>query len=268
MMKASGSSAGQLPWTPAQITTALWLDASDVATITTISGAVSEWRDKSGNARHATQGNAAFRPVNTANTINLLPVVTFDGVNDFMDVVSTFLQGQTQINLFYVFSRYGAGTGDTYKPEVTPLVSNSTNQGSFHYVKNSNDLAASYPLTTIGGWSAYDLSSGTAYSTNAPELIGFNVLSGTWRVYRNGTQEGSDGSVGSAPTPIIIGLRLAQQQTPLRTSNIGIGELLVAFNSTDAQREIIEGYFAHKWGTAANLPSGHPYKNAAPTVQL
>ena len=39
-------------WTPSQITTALWLDASDEATITDNLGSVSEWRDKSGNSNH------------------------------------------------------------------------------------------------------------------------------------------------------------------------------------------------------------------------
>ena len=33
---------------------------------------------------------------------------------------------------------------------------------------------------------------------------------------------------------------------------------------TDAEREKLEGYLAHKWGLSANLPDGHPYKNAAP----
>ena len=30
--------------------------------------------------------------------------------------------------------------------------------------------------------------------------------------------------------------------------------------------EKAEGYLAWKWGLVSNLPSGHPYKNAAPTA--
>jgi hypothetical protein len=52
-------------WSPADITTALWLDAADASTVTMANGAVSEWRDKSGNARHANQGTAARRPLRT-----------------------------------------------------------------------------------------------------------------------------------------------------------------------------------------------------------
>ena len=34
----------------------LWLDASDSSTITEVSGAVSQWDDKSGNGNHVSQG--------------------------------------------------------------------------------------------------------------------------------------------------------------------------------------------------------------------
>ena len=30
------------------------------------------------------------------------------------------------------------------------------------------------------------------------------------------------------------------------------------------ERQKIEGYLAHKWGLAANLPADHPYKTEAP----
>lgn len=36
----------------------------------------------------------------------------------------------------------------------------------------------------------------------------------------------------------------------------------------DDDRQKLEGYLAHRWGLAAQLPAGHPYKAAAPTVNL
>lgn len=50
------------PWTPAQLSTALWLDAADTSTITLSGPRVSQWADKSGNGRNATQGVAANQP--------------------------------------------------------------------------------------------------------------------------------------------------------------------------------------------------------------
>jgi len=251
------------PWTPAYIATALWLDAADASTV--IGGSqVGQWNDKSGNNRHATQSAPGSRPSSTTNTINGLTVITFDGSNDFMDVSTTVLQGQSEPNLFYVFSRYGAGSGDVYRCEVSILAGDANDAGAFHYVKNSNNLGASYPF--FGTWGNYDLSSGTAYANNTPEIIGFNAFSNAWRVHRNGTQEGPTGLVGVAPSSNFVGIRLAQQLNPLRTANIGIGELILAFGTSVNDRQRIEGYLAHKWGLAAKLPSDHPYKSAAPTL--
>jgi hypothetical protein len=50
---------------------ALWLDAADTSTITLDgSNNVSEWRDKSGNARHATQATSGSRPGYAADAVN------------------------------------------------------------------------------------------------------------------------------------------------------------------------------------------------------
>ena len=252
-------------WTPASITTALWLDAADAATVTTVSGAVSQWNDKSGNNRHAVQATQASQPSATANTINSKTVITFDGSNDFMDVSTTVLQGQTEPNLFYVFVYYGSGSGGPYFPAVSVLPSAGQDRGVFHYVKSTSNLGASYPLFGADPyWGNYDLSSGTVYVTGTPEIIGFNALAGNWRVFRNGVQEGATGTVGGAPDNTFTGLRLAQQLNPLRTSNIGIGELVFTFGASVLNCQKMEGYLAHKWGLTANLPSNHPYKTVAP----
>lgn len=33
---------------------------------------------------------------------------------------------------------------------------------------------------------------------------------------------------------------------------------------SSAEREMVEGYLAHKWGIASNLPVTHPYYSAPP----
>ena len=251
-------------WLPSDISTALWLDAADTSTITQSLGDVSQWDDKSGNNRHAVQATGTAQPSATANTINSKTVITFDGSNDFMDVSTTVLQGQTEPNLFYVFVRYGSDSG-AYLPAVTTMPSAGQDQGAFHYIKSTGNLGASYPFfTTSPSWGNYDLSSGTVYATGTPEIIGFNALAGNWRVFRNGVQEGATGTVGGAPGSTFTGLRLAQQKNPLRTSNIGIGELVLTFGSSVLNRQRIEGYLAWKWGLTANLPAIHPYKTVRP----
>ena len=65
-------------WTPADITTLAWYDASDTDTITESLGAVSQWDDKSGNLRHLLQGTGSAQPSFSVDTI------TFDGASDYI----------------------------------------------------------------------------------------------------------------------------------------------------------------------------------------
>ncbi len=37
--------------------------------------------------------------------------------------------------------------------------------------------------------------------------------------------------------------------------------------TNDIDRQKMEGYLAWKWGLQGQLPAGHPYKDAAPTVK-
>ena len=249
-------------WTPAQLTTAMWLDISDSTTITTVSGGVSEWRDKSGNLRHAGQSSVTLRPTISNNALNNLPLIVFDGVNDFMDIPTTILQTQSKPSIFYVFVRNNAGSTDGYSPEITFNSTNNGDNGSFHYVK-SNGTAASYPMYTAGGWGNYDgLGS---YTNGSAEIISFATLTSTstYSIYKNGTVEGS-AAAGNALTTF-TGFRLAQQQGS-RTSGISFGEIILLFNATTANRESIEGYLAWKWGIQSKLPANHPYKSGVGMV--
>jgi len=66
-------------WTPANITTLAWYDASDATTITESGGAVSQWDDKSGNTRHISQGTGSAQP-----TWDTIDKITFDGTTDWL----------------------------------------------------------------------------------------------------------------------------------------------------------------------------------------
>jgi len=73
---------------------AAWYDASDASTITDAgAGAVSQWTDKSGNARTLTQGTAGSRPTTGTRTQNGRNVLDFDGSADYMSASSAFTQG-------------------------------------------------------------------------------------------------------------------------------------------------------------------------------
>jgi hypothetical protein len=61
-----------------------WFDASDLASLTVSGGFVSQWRDKSGNARHLNQATGANQPGSGTRTINSRNALDFDGSNDAM----------------------------------------------------------------------------------------------------------------------------------------------------------------------------------------
>lgn len=80
----------------------LWLDASDLSTITESGGAVSQWSDKSGNGNHATQGTGAAQPLTNANTMNGKNVITFDSTDDWLAANGVATVGEGDRTVFIV----------------------------------------------------------------------------------------------------------------------------------------------------------------------
>lgn len=67
-------------WTPADLPNVqFWYDADDASTITSSGGLVSQWNDKSGNARHLTQATSGSRPSTGTRTLNGRNVIDHDG---------------------------------------------------------------------------------------------------------------------------------------------------------------------------------------------
>jgi hypothetical protein len=63
----------------------LWLSADSGVSLGA-NNAVTQWADQSGNANNALQGDETMAPLLVPSALNGLPVLRFDGVNDFMDV--------------------------------------------------------------------------------------------------------------------------------------------------------------------------------------
>lgn len=86
----------------------LWLDASDSSTLynattggslVAADGTVARWEDKSGNARHATQGTSTLRPTRKASVLNGKDTLRVTGTQYFTasysgEVASIFVVGK------------------------------------------------------------------------------------------------------------------------------------------------------------------------------
>ena len=79
-------------WTPAEIPTHLWFDGADASTITHSSNVVTQWRDKSGNERHA-NASGGNSPQFVSNALNGKSLLRFDGSDDRMEFSGGFVPG-------------------------------------------------------------------------------------------------------------------------------------------------------------------------------
>lgn len=82
---------------------AVWYDPSDLGSITSISGAVSQINDKSGNSNHATQSTGSLKPTTGTRTIGGLNTLDFDNRTEEMIMPpTTYGLGRDSSTVFVV----------------------------------------------------------------------------------------------------------------------------------------------------------------------
>lgn len=257
-------------WSPAQITTALWLDAADASTITTVGGVVSQWNDKSGNGRHLSQITAASRPAYQATGLNGLPTLQFDGGNDFLQNTS-FSFGNSAFTFYCVMqsSVPSGGAGSLFI--ASPVPSNVSQLSELVYVNG------------IGGYQTISLKSPAIDSSYIEPQIGASTTHLTTAQIISAGYDGGGSSPsnhvfsvnGSALTSTTSGAAAYYSEVgfsigmrPLQSSvqfNGKISEIVFCASLlSSTTRQQVEGYLAWKWGLQSSLPAGHPYKSAAP----
>ena len=257
--------AGPVLWTPAEITKALWLDAADASTITESGGAVSQWDDKSGNGRNATQSTNSNMPVFNATGLNSKQSINFDGNGDHFLLPTGFLNGATAFSIAFVLlgpiqnndAIYGPSTSNSVGLELvwTNVASLPTLVRVNNVIKITTGLWSTNSQPTIStlqadssataGW----LNGATVSAVSATGIaaLSFNGVYSIGTYSNNQSQQGNSGSTVSA--------------------NMNLSEFIVSTSTwSTADRQKIEGYLAHKWGLTANLPAGHPYKTTPPYV--
>lgn len=270
----------KINWDPSRISTALWLDANDSATVIQSGGAVTTWNDKSGNSRNAT---AAGNPTYSATGMSTSkPAVQLDGTGDgfvssitgigSFNALDVYMVTQTtaaaapdvSTALFWGWGNLGNATGPY--PFSTGLALLSTT-GTF-----AGELITVHALSNnVGG----QLGSTTyARAANTAQIVNSRCSTSGTTLFANGSSvtidrnNGITTSTNTAPSSIAytvdsdlhIGAARSSGAVVYSTA-IKFAEVIVSSTllSTD-NRQRIEGYLAHKWALTANLPSDHPYK--------
>lgn len=241
----------------------------------------------SDSGTYSLTSSGAARPTYTANALNSLPVMTFSGAQWLTSGTTNdwaFLNQSTGGTVIAIWK-----FGTTSDPNTLgALLGNNGGSSAVHGFYTIYDDRASIPRNNTllvvqrnantggSGTAAYELVTADSYlAANTPNLTSFV----------------HDGSNTTAASKLMVNInggslfgnntstRGVSTSNPARALQLGacgnnafpmvgyIAEVCI-FNSvlSSTNRQLTEGYMAWKWGLQVNLPSGHPYKNAAPFI--
>jgi hypothetical protein len=223
----------------------LWLDGADPLNtgILPANGAtITTWFDKSPNAFSVASVGSPTYALATRN-------ITMNGTNQGFNYTYAgahptetgfFVLNMTTPNSFQVFMTSPPSYARQFYDYYTALVFGQQNIGT--------------NATTT-----------STITANSNTLLGYSANSTTSFFYFNGTAGPTGTGLVSPPVESTIyigyagggGLYLA-----------GTLSEVIIFNTvlTTAERQVMEGYLAWKWGTQVSLPATHPYKNIQPSL--
>lgn len=209
---------------------AMWLDASDASTLTLVSGAVSEWRDRAAG-RLFIQTIANNRPGLT--TMNGRNALLFDGSNDTLECADPF--GTFPFSVFIV-QRVVAYSSFA----MTYAVGGSTN---FNIRQFS---ATGQPeIETPGG---VVRSSSAAFSTSVPQLISL-VYDSTLTSSALYLNNAAIATSGTYTTPTLTGTHYIGSRAGAFPLNGHIAEIVVYSRTVTAtERAYVSAALGRKWG--------------------
>jgi hypothetical protein len=242
----------------------MWMDASDLSTITESGGAVSQW-DNKGSLGNFTQGTGANQPTTGASTLNSLNVIDF--ASDFMTSADTaatykFLHDGTDYIVAAVIK-----FGDSANPNTTYNVfdnggsSTSTSGILFRYRDESGNNDALQHFVTRGVSSTRPVSNTADNALTSDQFTIASLLADP----NNATAANrsliyvDDGSAVDNNTETnAVSTSDPASVLYLGARNNGIGEKLTGSiaeivivsgaDATEGNRVIIRNYLNAKWG--------------------
>jgi len=251
-----------------------WYDISRLtgyANNTAVDGIVAPVTDYSGRGLNLTQTNAVKQPIYYASGCNGLGVLKFDGVNDFMNSISTGAWGTSKITFFIVC---GNSAGATIGPGAPFQFSDTWATGGVCNIEFGynppNAGPPNYPLSVASN-------SGPAtggFQINnyyRPVNGSFNVLTTLMDVSNfagimnidgypasDGSTAGTSGGVlqgGGLYMGCAVRVTTTQYFTGFVAECYGYASLL-----TEEQIQLNEAYLAEKWGLMDQLNPKNPFR--------
>jgi hypothetical protein len=258
----SVAAGGAALWTPANITTTIWLDASDASTVTLSGSLVTSWNDKSGNSHNfaAQTGNEPAYQLTSQNGLNTINFANVGTARQYLTNTS-FQYASDEISLFSVHRNLSVSGPYRYGR----LFAFASTSGADY--NNTDGLALLYGVT-----------SGIALYRNSATIATTGAINDAWCIVDAERSQGT-GRIALNGGTYATGTTSTANQN-IQRSRIGndyslsdsgvngfVGEQIVIVGSVLASDRLkLQGYLAHKWGLAGNLPVTHPYKSVAPTA--
>lgn len=228
--QASATSAGSVIFTPSSVSgQLLWLQADSITSLSD-GDPVSTWNDSSSNANNTT-GTTTTRPLYKTAIINGLPVVRFDGTDDFLALGSA-LSNQAW-HVFAVVRSIGTST--------RTLLGGAT--GSFQYRTNLLKQEVLKGSTASIGSSTSDVTT--------PAVISASYATPNAAFYLNGAADGTASSAQTFTANVVrVGRSTVSTGEPYAND---IAELIV-YNAvlSAGNRGSVTTYLGAKWGIAVS----------------
>jgi hypothetical protein len=241
----------------------LWFDAADQTTFTYSSGSnLSQWRDKSSNAYSVIQPTASNQPALAQRAQNSLSGIQFSQSTYLYQTATSMPNFTTGGSTSVLMAARNANNNDSWN--IINTIWFDTGAGSatlrYHFSFNQNATDGT-TLYTNGALVGQVTSNAVAPSANA--LIGFTASATSQTIHTNGSTNSYPGTTLPDATGITDFI-FNDARNNLASANTMIFEM-VGYNTqiTTAQRQLLEGYLAWKWGLVANLPADHPYKTTS-----
>lgn len=187
---------------------------------------VSTWTDETGNGHDLTSGTA---PTYVENGIGGNPVVRFNGVDDFLDVVFSAIPQPTTIFVVAQFQSVGSTVEVLFD-------SNSTSNRQTLYNDGDNSAFSLFAGNFING---------PTHNTNP--TIWSALFNGANSVGRfNGTQEIS----GDLGTQSLDGITVGSESNDSNYAEVDVAEILVYPQDKSDIFPDVESYLSNRWGIA------------------
>jgi hypothetical protein len=119
------------------------------------------------------------------------------------------------------------------------------------------------------GWagpaSQLTLGNGSLVPINTPYQAVYTKTPTQWQILLNGSTISTvnDTSFPTSTYSLSIG---AETESSYLANALASEIVIIGGILSTANRQLLEGYLAWKWGIEASLPTGHPFRNTPPTV--